>query len=333
MDYDHFIAVDWAQRNMAIARMTGKSNDIVSTIDVPSSVKMLREYLKELRGKKILTLEETNTAQWLYTELKDSVDDLLICDPYRNRLLSEGPKTDRIDAKKLVRLLKAGLLKPVFHSGDEFIYLRRLVSGYRDLIQRGVRLKNQRDATFRSNGVRSGEGQLHPADEFVVSGLDRAIEEYEDERHRYKGEFTKLCRRFPILKHLKQIPGIGEIGAVKTATTIVDPKRFSDKGAFLSYCGLVRLDRISGGKSYGSKKPRYSHVLKEVFKTAALINISSSAEGYFKDYYDYLITEKGYAVFNARHAVARRIAIITYGVLKSGKPFNIPRKVECNDSD
>ncbi len=28
--YDHYIAVDWAQSNMAIARMTGKSKDIVT---------------------------------------------------------------------------------------------------------------------------------------------------------------------------------------------------------------------------------------------------------------------------------------------------------------
>ncbi len=26
--YDHYIAVDWAQSNMAISRMTGKSKDI-----------------------------------------------------------------------------------------------------------------------------------------------------------------------------------------------------------------------------------------------------------------------------------------------------------------
>ena len=108
--YDHYIAIDWAIANMAIARMTKKSNKITA-IDVPSDIANLQVYLKNLKGTKILTIEETTTSQWLYTELKDYVDRILICEPYRNRLLSEGPKTDKIDATKLVHLLKAGLMK------------------------------------------------------------------------------------------------------------------------------------------------------------------------------------------------------------------------------
>ncbi len=149
--YDHFIAVDWAQGNMAIARMTSRSNRITS-VDVPSSIKELRLYCGQLKGSKILTFEETTTAQWLYTELRPYVDQILVCDPYRNRLLSEGPKTDRIDAEKLVQLLRSNLLKPVFHSGDEFVRLRKLMSGYEDIVKAGVRLKNQRSALFRAIG-------------------------------------------------------------------------------------------------------------------------------------------------------------------------------------
>ncbi len=59
--YDHYIAVDWAQSNMAIARMTGKSKDI-KTMDTISDLGNLRAYLKTLKGKKILTIEETTTS-------------------------------------------------------------------------------------------------------------------------------------------------------------------------------------------------------------------------------------------------------------------------------
>ena len=132
--YDHFIAVDWAQSNMAIARMT-KGSSAIKVINVPSSVKELQIFLSRLKGKKILTFEETSTSQWLYVELKDYVDEIVVCDPYRNHLLSDGPKTDELDAAKLVKLLREGFLKPVFHSADEFIYLRKLVSGYEDMIK------------------------------------------------------------------------------------------------------------------------------------------------------------------------------------------------------
>jgi len=87
--FDHYIAVDWSVKNMAIARMTKKSNKITA-IDVPSDISELHVYLKNLEGSKILTIEETTTSQWLYTELKDYANKIIICDPTRNRLLDDG---------------------------------------------------------------------------------------------------------------------------------------------------------------------------------------------------------------------------------------------------
>ncbi len=60
--YDHYIAIDWAISNMAIARMTKKSSR-VKVIDVPSDILELQFYLKNLKGTKILTIEETTTSQ------------------------------------------------------------------------------------------------------------------------------------------------------------------------------------------------------------------------------------------------------------------------------
>jgi Transposase len=173
--FDHYIALDWAQSNMALARMTQKSGEI-KVVDVPSSVEEIKLYLQQLRGRKILALEETNTAQWLYAELRNEVDEILICDPYRNRLLSDGPKTDKIDAKKLVLLLKNGLLKPVFHTTDELIELRKAVSGYEDMVKAGIRLKNQRSALFRGQGKDKREETIKGVmDQFVLSGIDEGL--------------------------------------------------------------------------------------------------------------------------------------------------------------
>ena len=331
MNYDHYVAVDWAQRNMAIARMT-KQTEQISTIDVPSDIKDLQLYLATLRGKKIITFEETDTAQWLYTELKGHADEILVCDPYRNSLLSEGPKTDKIDSEKLVQLLRAGLLKSVFHSGDDFIYLRKLVSSYQDVVEAGVRLKNQRSAIFRALGQSKDEKSLDgPGEQFILEGIDRGIEAYETEKKRYEKEFEKISKKYSMVRHLDSLPGIGKIGAVKVAAVVVDPKRFKERGHFLSYCGLINLERVSGGRSYGHKKPRYSRILKSVFKTAALAAIEGKGKNNpMRDYYDYLIKEKRYAEHNARHAVARRIAVLAWGVLKSGKKYTLKRRLECN---
>lgn len=304
--FDHYIALDWAQNNMAIGRMTKESSQ-VKVIDVPVQLEELKLYLSRLRGKKLLTFEETTTSQWLYVELKAHVDEILICDPYRNHLLSEGAKTDKQDAAKLVQLLKAGLLKPVFHSADQLIALRRLASGYEDMVKSGVRLKNQRAALLRAQGkAKRKETVEDPASLFVLQGLDRQIENYTLEKKRYETEMEACRKKHFVIRCLDQIPGIGVLGALKITARVVDPKRFPDKAHWLSYCGLVRCEKQSGGASYGWRTPRYCRTLKSVFKTAAISIIVSGSKNPLQDYYHYLVGEKRYAEHNARHALARR---------------------------
>ena len=325
--YDHYIAIDWSIENMAIARMTKKSNKITA-IDVSSDIEDLQAYLKNLRGTEILTIEETTTSQWLYTELKEYVDRILICDPNRNKLLSEGPKTDKIDATKLVQLLKAGLMKEVYHSTDKFLYLRRVVSGYEDLVNAGVRLKNQRYALLRACG-KSGNEKIgsrldSQGEQFVLKCLDRQIEAYEEEKEGYEKEFERLARKHPEIQHQKSLPGIGTINAVKIVSRIVSPHRFPDKGHYWSYTGLIKLEKRSGGRSYGKKNSRYSRQLKSVYKSGVLSAIGGNNP--INDYYEHLIQEEGYPEHNARQKACRRLATLSLGVFKSGKKYQPYRR-------
>jgi transposase len=319
--YQHYIAVDWAQSNMAIAHLTGESNR-ASVRDVPASVEDLKEYLKSLRGSKILTIEETTTSQWLYVELHGLVDKIVICDPYKNKLLSLGAKNDKADAIKLVTLLKSDSLKAVFHSLDEIVKLRKLVSSYDDLIKRGVRLKNQRSAIFRSVGITSEDAMPseNETEHFVLQRIDSAIDAYEIDRKFYEQEFERLFKKFTMLRWLRQIPGIGLIGSVKIAAAVVDGTRFPDDRKFHTYCGLAMHALESGGRDYGRRKPRYRRDLKAVFKIAALSAITHDNE--FTEYYRYLIREKRYPDHQARHAVARKIATAVYGVMKNKKKYD-----------
>lgn len=334
MVYDHYIAVDWSIRNMAIARMTGKSNKI-TVVDVPADIAELRAYLKSLKGTKILTIEETTPTQWLYVELKDDVDRLLICDPCRNRLLSEGPKTDKIDASKLVQLLRADLLKEVYHSADRFLHLRKLVSGYGDLIKAGVRLKNQRYSLLRACGL-TGEEKKETrleasSDQLVLGCLERQIEAYTKEKKIYEQEFKKLARQHQEIRHQESLPGIGIIGAVKIVSRIVSPHRFADAGHFLSYAGLVTLEKKSGMVSYGRKKSRYCRELKAVYKMGVLAAIDG--DNAIHDCYDYLIREKGYEEHNARHKACRKLAVLSFGVFKSGRKYQPGNHINKKSQD
>jgi len=320
MEYDHYIGLDWAQQNMAIARMTKQSSEI-QTVDVRTDLDELKLYLERLKGTKILTFEETSPAQWLFTELKAYVDEILVCDPYRNHLLKEGGKSDRVDARKLVQLLKGGLLKAVFHCSDEFMQIRKVLSGYDDLVRIGVAQKNQRSALFRAVGKRAKENNLENChQQFVLEGLDAGIEFYESQRTRYKATIKAIGSKNKMVQNLLSIPGLGPIGSLIIAATVIDPCRFAKKQQFWSYCGLIRHSLMSGGRSYGKRAPRCSRKLKKVFKTAAVTCIASQNENNpFFIYYRNLIIEKQYPEHQARHALARRIATLAFGIMKSEK--------------
>ena len=65
-----------------------KKSEIIRRYRVPTSIPALREVLGSMPGKKLLTFEEGPMAGWLYRNLKDNVDDLIVCAPRRNKLIA-----------------------------------------------------------------------------------------------------------------------------------------------------------------------------------------------------------------------------------------------------
>lgn len=310
-DFDHYVAIDWSEKVMAIAHLSGRER-VPRVFERPTDLKELKAYLGSLRGRMILTFEETGCAQWLYLELLDYAERIVICDPFHNRLLCHGPKTDKIDAQKLCDLLRAGLLKEVYHSGSQLYELRRLVSAYNDVVCAGVRALNQRGALEHSH-AHTGKNAT-----FITQFLNKNIELYHQAKQEYERQFQTLVRWNKLLRFLKEVPGIGTISAVKIVATVIDARRFARSGKYFSYCGLVKHEKLSGKRSYGRRKPRYSRTLKSVYKTAAIAAIQGNNP--VREYYEHLLGQ-GVAEHNARHSVARYIARITYGMLKSGTRY------------
>ena len=327
-EYDHFIALDWSQVNVALARSTKKNLKPKVIEWDKSDVRIVREYLHKLNGKIILTIEETTTSHWLYVELIDSVNRIVICDPYHNRLLSEGPKTDKIDAVKLCRLLRAGLLKEVYHSCDNAYHLRQLVSSYDDLIKAGVRLQNQRSAVYRAIGLRYNKNNSSELKErisenifskFTTDWQDRTIEQYFEDKASFEVLINQVVKDNKIMNNLKGLPGIGNIFALKIYAAVIQPERFSKKGNYLSYCGLVLLEKLSGKRSYGKRSSRFNRQLKAVYKTAARVSIYSGNNPVY-DYYETL-TEDGLTHKQAILMAARYLAKVSLGMMKSGQKY------------
>lgn len=312
-EFDHFVALDWSKSIVAIGHV-GRRSKVPTVFERTANINDVRAYLMTLRGRIALTFEETTTAQWLYVELRDVVDRVLVCDPWKNRLVCHGPKTDTIDAGKLCLLLRGGFLTEVFHSTDVLYELRTLVSAYDDVVRAGVRYLDQRHALER------GRAETRKNASFIVEHLTGSIEAYRRTKEAYEARFTQFCRRHPQARRLLKIKGLGPIGVVTILAMVVDARRFPTRGHYLAYCGLVWNGKFSGGRSYGRRKPRYCRRLKAVYKTAAMAAINAQPNP-IREYYEHLLAE-GVAEHNARHAVARYIARVTYGMMKNGTAYD-----------
>lgn len=290
----------------------------------------LVSYLRGIPGKKKLVIEETNLSRWLYSILSKEVDEMIVCNPGKNRLLGQGAKTDRVDAEKLAQLLRGNFLQAVYHGGGAREELRDLVSGYLDLIQEFVRIKCQYKALFRSRGYRKagrevyeeegflkdlGKGPKH----FVGEKIFERLGVMEDQRLKYVGEMERQAPKFPEMKFLKTIPGIKTIQAFKIVAMVTTPERFLTKYKFFSYCGLVKHDCESDGRSYGRRAGQYNHVLKSVFRSAGLVVLRGSSA--LRREYDRM-RSRGIPHDAAYNATCRRIAALTLAVWKRKEKYN-----------
>jgi hypothetical protein len=85
--------------------------------------------LQQATGAAVSTLLGT-WAAWLYDLLKPHVTKVVVCNPRKNALLKTGNKSDRIDARKLAELLRAGLLSAVYHGETGLRALKELSRSY-----------------------------------------------------------------------------------------------------------------------------------------------------------------------------------------------------------
>src|ERR1700719_51240 len=119
------------------------------------------QFVHGLRGSLHVTCEEGTCAAWLHDLLKPHVTKVVVCDPRKNALLKQGNKNDRIDARKLSDLLRAGLLTPVYHGESGVRTLRELSRSYLAASKDLTRVMNRLKAIYRSWAIPCAGQQVY----------------------------------------------------------------------------------------------------------------------------------------------------------------------------
>jgi transposase len=128
MKRDKYMGLDVHQAMTVVAVMNADGKIVLETM-VPTAAAAIREMIESLSGPLHVTLEETTQAEWLYEVIRDLVSEVVVCDPRRNKLLTEGSKGDKPDARRLAELLRAGMVRSVWHGHEKTRTLKELVRG------------------------------------------------------------------------------------------------------------------------------------------------------------------------------------------------------------
>src|SRR5215831_9957609 len=147
-----YIGLDVHKEAISIAVLNGAGKLVMESIIETKAVTLV-QFLQGLRGELHVTLEEGAWAAWLYDVLKPRVHEVVVCNPRRNALLKEGSKSDRVDARKLAELLRAGLLRPVYHGEHGLRTLRELARSYQTISKDLRRVMNRLKALYRGWGI------------------------------------------------------------------------------------------------------------------------------------------------------------------------------------
>ena len=91
MKRDKYMGMDVHQATTVVAVMNTEGKLVLETM-VPTAATPIRGLIESLSGPLHVTLEESTQAEWLHEVIRDLVKEVVVCDPKRNKLLTEGSK-------------------------------------------------------------------------------------------------------------------------------------------------------------------------------------------------------------------------------------------------
>ena len=346
MDSRKYIGMDVHQASISFAVRDSAGKLVMESV-IETKAATILEFIQGIRGSLWVAFEEGTSAAWLYDLLKPYVAKVIVCDPRKNALLKTGNKNDRVDARKLSDLLRAGLLTPVYHGESGVRTLRELGRSYLTVTKDLTRVMNRLKALYRSWAIPcAGEKVYSPRhrnawlEKLSEAGVRRRAEQLYQQldmllqiRKEARRELLTESRKHPAHELLQQIPRLGPIRVALLIALLQTPHRFRTKRQLWAYCGLALQTRSSGeyqfrrGQLQHSKKlpalrglnTNHNHDLKNLFKSAA--THASTSTDPLGDFYRNLLA-KGMKPAMARLTLARKMAAIVLTIWKKGKRFD-----------
>ena len=285
-----------------------------------------------------VVFEASMNWHWLYEVLERSMpaDHLLLANPFKTRIIAEAQvKTDKIDARILARLLRAGLISSVHIPCKETRDRKEVLRQRCFFVRQRTMLRNrihrllgaQHDLKLPQCSDLFGKKGLSFLEKLELQApagllLKQQLEMLKNVQQRIKEDETALTTMMsttPAQQHVISVPGMGPILAAVVVNEIDDVSRFHSAQKLCGYAGLCPSTSSSGGKTYNGKLMKHCNKwLRWAFVEAAWVAMSCNS--YFGDIYQKK-RALGKKANTAILCVARRMARIIWQLLTQGRDY------------
>lgn len=327
-----YMSLELSTRSIECAVMSERG-DLIHRSSILFSLKNIKAVIEKVKSPIALVFEECELAGWLYRNLVYEVDQIVVAEPWYNRLIyATDTKTDNLDAIKLVKLFRGGFIQPVHHTHDESrADFKRLVFAYHDATKQLTRCKNQIKAQYRQQGLIVRSKAVYSKDQreeyisrlsgdMVVRSYYERLDVLSEQKERLKHELKCCSKAYPEIACFEEIPGVGLIAAATFYAVIDDPNRFVRKQQVWSYAHLGKGSYESGNTIQNRRQKRGNRWLKYIALDAAQRAIRSKANP-FRSQYIELVEIKGKSPQMAKRIVARHILTTMWTLWKKGESY------------
>lgn len=329
-----YVGIDVHKRSCVFTEIDSRGN-LVRRGRFDNSFESVSEFSCSLSARVQLVLEPVLNYLWLLDHLEPYVGSVHVATPHKVRIIAESKsKTDRYDSRILAELLRTDFLPESWIPPYEIRILRSMVRQRFHLVKMMVMNKNRIRHLLFWHGINLSVFDISSPKALaqikrlcfcketrrsidqcqkIISGLKVTIKDLDK-------QLSKRSSGIEAVELLRTIPGVGSIRAATIYAEIGDISRFKSSKGLANYTGLIPSVRASGDRvrtggitKVGSGPLR--HALVEA--SINVVRVSQPLNRVFNR-----VLYRG-NVQKARVAVARKLALVIYAMLKRKEPFRL----------
>lgn len=338
-----WIGLDLAKRETQMSVLNSEGEEIFS-LRFPTTREYFKALVAELTEFDTVALEVTTNSNAITRLLQLSAAKILTSNPIRTKLIASARiKTDKIDARVLADLARAGYLPLVWLPDPDTESLRHLFCDRRSLVDRRTELKNTVHSILHRNLVEyafedlfgasgrrwiealcdNSENDLDQIDRLRLRAILLEIDRLNSDVLEVDSTLAAFIAVRPKLRaqldHLLSIPGVSLVVGAGLLAAIGDCSRFSRPKQLASYFGLVPTTYQSG-----DTKPRHGRITKTGRSQARWLAVEAAehlrkAPGPFRALFTRVAAKRGHNV--AVVAVARKLSELVWHLLSRDEDF------------